>query len=116
MNSRLKTAIDTTEVANGIMQTLIDVDRMERMLESELSSSDLFRIDCAILSHLRKTEDFSRDLLKQLESGSFETVAVKPHKSLDLELQNIQQQAIMDITMPIQQMFDEVIDHVIENI
>lgn len=107
MNSKLETAIDNNVIANGIMRDLIDVDRMEKMLECELSSSDLFRIDCAILSHLRDTTDFSRDLLEQLEAGKFETVTLKPQKSLDFELQNIQQEAIMDITMPIQQMFDE---------
>ena len=112
MNSRLETAIDSTVIANGIMHDIIDVDRMEKMLEWELSSSDLFRIDCAILSHLRNSKDFSRDLLKQLEAGKLQTVAVKPQRSLDMELQNIQQEAIMDITMPIQQLFDEMSDYV----
>ncbi len=116
MNSKLETAIDSNVVANGIMQTIIDVDRMEKMLECELSSSDLFKIDCAILSHLRDTKDFSRDLLEQLEAGKFETVAVKPPKSFDFELQNIQQEAITDITMPLQNMFDEMIDYVTEAI
>lgn len=107
MNSKLEAAIDSNVVANGIMHDLVDVDRMEKMLECELSSSDLFKIDCAILSHLRETKDFSRDLLEQLEAGKFETVMVKPQKSLDMELQSIQQEAIMDITMPIQQLFDD---------
>lgn len=107
MNSKLETAIDSNVIANGIMRDLVDVDRMEKMLECELSSSDLFKIDCAILSHLRETKDFSKDLLEQLEAGKFETVAVKPQKSIDMELQNIQQQAIMDITMPMQQLFDD---------
>lgn len=114
MNSKLETAIDSNVIANGIMHDLIDVDRMEKMLECELSSSDLFRIDCAILSHLRDTKDFSRDLLEQLEAGKFETVAVKPQKSFDFELQSIQQEAIMDITMPIQQLFDDMTGFVSE--
>lgn len=114
MNSKLETAIDSNVVANGIMQTIIDVDRMEKMLECELSSSDLFKIDCAILSHLRETTDFSRDLLEQLEAGKLQTVAVKPQKSIDLELQKIQQQAITDITMPLQQLFDDMAGFVSE--
>jgi hypothetical protein len=108
MNSKLEMAMDSVTVANGIMQDIIDVDRMEKMLECELSSSDLFKIDCAILSHLRKTTDFSRDLLEQLEAGRFETVAVKPPKSYENDLQNIQREAIVDIA--IQGMFDEMTD------
>lgn len=114
MNSKLETAIDSNIVANGIMQTIIDVDRMEKMLECELSSSDLFKIDCAILSHLRETTDFSKDLLEQLEAGMLQTVAVTPHKSVDLELQKIQEQAITDITMPLQQLFDDMVGFVSE--
>ncbi len=114
MNSKLETAIDSNVIANGIMRDIIDVDRMEKMLECELSSSDLFRIDCAILSHLRDTRDFSRDLLEQLEVGIFETEVVKPQKSFEMDMQNIQQQAMMDITLPLQQMFDDMSGFVLE--
>jgi hypothetical protein len=114
MNSKLETAIDTNVVANGIMRDLITVDRMEKMLTCELSSSDLFRIDCAILSHLRDTTDFSRDLLEQLEAGKLEEIAPKPQNSIDIELQNVQREAIMDISMPMQQMFDEMAGFVLE--
>lgn len=116
MNSRLETAIDTNAVANGIMHDITDVDRMEKMLESELSSSDLFRIDCAILSSLRNATDFSRDLLKQLEAGEFETMMKRPEKTLDMQLQNIQQSAIADITKPLEQMFEEMSDFVLEGL
>jgi hypothetical protein len=109
MSSQLKnvTVIDSNEIANSIMMDIIDVDRMERMLGSRLSSEDLFRIDCAILSSLRNTKDFSRDLLEQLESGKFETVATAPPKLSEYDLKDIQQEAIIDITMPLQSMFDE---------
>ena len=80
---------------------------MEKMLSSELSSADLFRIDSAILSSLRSTSDFSRDLLIQLEGGKFETIAVKPPKSIENEIKNIQQDVIFDITKPLQSLFDE---------
>lgn len=116
MNSRLETAIDTNAVANGIMHDITDVDRMEKMLGSELSSSDLFRIDCAILSSLRNTTDFSRDLLKQLEAGEFETMMKRPEKTLDMQLQNIQQSAIADITKPLEQMFEEMSGFVLEGL
>lgn len=104
--------MDCNTVANGIMRDINDIDKMERMLSSELSSEDLFRIDCAILSSLRNTTDFSRDLLKQLEEGKFETVAnEKPEKpvakSVDKQLTEIQQNTMIDITMPLQNMFDE---------
>ena len=106
------TVMDCNTVANGIMRDINDIDKMERMLSSELSSEDLFRIDCAILSSLRNTTDFSRDLLKQLEEGKFETVTnEKPEKpvakSVDKQLTEIQQNTIIDITMPLQNMFDE---------
>lgn len=107
MSSKLEKAIDSTVVANGIMHDIIDVERMEKMLQSNLSSADLFKIDCAILSGLRETKDFSRDLLEQLEAGKFQTVAVKPPKSFETDLQKIQQETIMDITLPLQNMFDE---------
>lgn len=114
MSSKLEKAMDSTIVANGIMQDIIDVERMEKILEFELSSSDLFKIDCAILSHLRDTKDFSRDLLEQLETGKFETVSVRPPKSNDFE--KIQQQAMIDITRPLEQMFDEMANYVSEYI
>ena len=104
MSSKLKNAavIDSNTVANGIMSDIIDVERMERMMGSELSSEDLFRIDCAILSSLRKTKDFSRDLLEQLETGMFKT----PQD----ELQN----APKDITQPMQNLFDEIANFITE--
>lgn len=114
MNSKTEKVMvmDCNTVANGIMSDINDIDRMERMLSSELSSEDLFRIDCAILSSLRNTTDFSRDLLKQLEEGKFETVTnEKPEKpvakSVDKQLTEIQQNTMIDITMPLQNMFDE---------
>lgn len=114
MNSKTEKVMvmDCNTVANGIMRDINDIDRMERMLSSELSSEDLFRIDCAILSSLRNTTDFSRNLLKQLEEGKFETVTnEKPEKpvakSVDKQLTEIQQNTMIDITMPLQNMFDE---------
>ena len=114
MNSKTEKVMvmDCNTVANGIMRDINDIDRMERMLSSELSSEDLFRIDCAILSSLRNTTDFSRDLLKQLEEGKLETVTnEKPEKpvakSVDKQLTEIQQNTMIDITMPLQNMFDE---------
>ena len=114
MNSKTEKVMvmDCNTVANGIMRDINDIDRMERMLSSELSSEDLFRIDCAILSSLRNTTDFSRDLLKQLEEEKFETVTnEKPEKpvakSVDKQLTEIQQNTMIDITMPLQNMFDE---------
>lgn len=114
MNSKTEKVMvmDCNTVANDIMRDINDIDRMERMLSSELSSEDLFRIDCAILSSLRNTTDFSRDLLKQLEEGKFETVTnEKPEKpvakSVDKQLTEIQQNTMIDITMPLQNMFDE---------
>lgn len=106
--------MDCNTVANGIMRDITDIDAMERMLSSELSSEDLFKIDCAILSSLRNTADFSRDLLRQLEEGRFETVAVKPKKSLDSELAEIQRETMVDITLPLQNMFDDMINYVSE--
>lgn len=116
MSSKLENVavIDSNTVANGIMADIIDVDRMERMLGSKLSSEDLFRIDCAILSSLRNTQDFSRDLLEQLESGLFETVSVKPPKTIETDLQDIQQETLMDITLPMQSMFDEMASFITE--
>ena len=68
MNSKTEQVMvmDCNTIANGIMRDITDIDAMERMLSSELSSADLFRIDSAILSSLKNTKDFSRDLLQQL--------------------------------------------------
>ena len=111
--------MDSNTVANGIMRDINDIDRMEKMLSSELSSEELFRIDCAILSSLRNTTDFSRDLLKQLEEGSLE--AMQKHetektiaKSIDKQIAEIQQNTMIDITMPLQNMFDEMVTYVSE--
>lgn len=104
MSSKLKNVavIDSNSVANNIMADIIDVERMERMMGSELSSEDLFRIDCAILSSLRKTKDFSRDLLEQLETGMIKTP------------QNELQNAPNDITLPMQNLFDEISNFITE--
>ena len=117
MDSKTENAMvmDSNAVANGIMRDINDIDRMEKMLSSELSSEDLFRIDCAILSSLRNTTDFSRDLLQQLENGRFEEMAVKEKpKTIDKQLAEIQKNTMIDITMPLQNMFDEMASYVSE--
>ena len=111
--------MDCNTVANGIMRDINDIDSMERMLSSELSSEDLFRIDCAILSSLRNTTDFSRDLLKQLEENNFHAPIVEKNekvvsKSIDKQLAEIQENAMIDITKPLQNMFDEMASFVTE--
>lgn len=114
MNSKLEMAIDSTAIANNVMFDIIDLERMEKMLECELSSSDLFKIDCAILSHLREATDFSKDLLNQLETEMFTTKAEKPHNSMDLDFKDIQRDVITDITLPLHEMFDNMSDFVID--
>lgn len=108
--------LDCNTVANGIMRDISDIDKMEKMLSSELSSEDLFRIDCAILSSLKNSTDFSRDLLQQLEQNTFEQVHSEKvvSKSLDKQLAEIQQNAIIDITTPLQSLFDEMTPFVTE--
>lgn len=113
MNSKIEHVVDSNAIANDIMHSIMNVDRMEEMLKSDLSSADLFRIDSAILSSLRNTQDFSRDLLHQLEAGRFEAI-VQPPKSFETDLQIIQQEAIMDITLPLQNMFDDMAEIVVE--
>lgn len=103
-----KTITDSTLAANEITREFIHADRMEEILKSELSSEDLFKIDSAILSSLKKTQDFSADLLKQLEIGNFEKVFEV--KSIDKQLENIQRQIITDITSPLQDMFNNMAD------
>lgn len=116
MNSKTENVMvnDCNTIANGIMRDINDINAMERMLSSELSSEDLFRIDCAILSSLRDTTDFSRDLLHQLEEGKFEKAAVKAPKTIDNELAEIQKDTMIDITLPLQNMFDEMVNYVSE--
>ena len=117
MNSKTENlmAIDTNTVANSIMRDITDINAMEKMLNTELSSEDLFRIDCAILSSLRGTKDFSRDLLSQLEAGKFETMVevptkVTPQKDMFME---IQRQTMADITQPLHNMFDDMANMII---
>ena len=74
----------------------------------------MFRIDCAILTSLRDTTDFSRDLLHQLEEGRFEKAVVATPKTLDNALAEIQKDTIIDVTIPLQNMFDEMINYVSE--
>ena len=116
MSSKLEnfTVLDSNTVASAIMQDIIDVESMERTLETDLSSTELFKIDCAILSSLRNTQDFSRDLLEKLESGELKMVIDKPPK-VDV-LENIQQNAMLDIVYPMKDMFDQLADLVVENL
>ena len=103
MNSKLEIVTDSNMLAGEIMREIDAVDKMERLLNTELDSSDLFRIDCAILTSLKNTQDFSRDLLKQLEEGKFETIKDPPKRDI---MHEIQQETILDITKPLQEMFD----------
>lgn len=114
MNSKIEqaTAIDSNTIANEFMHEFADIGSMERVFDSSLSSADLFKIDCAILSSLRNTQDFSKDLLKQLESGKLETFT-RPPNAFEME-QLIQQEAMMDITLPLQDMFEDFTDIVVE--
>ena len=114
MSSKTQNALDSNTLANGIMRDVADIEVMERMLGTELSSADLFKIDCAILSSLRSTKDFSRDLLEQLENGRFEEVVTKPTRSIDEQIALIQQDTITDITLPLQDMFEEMTKIVID--
>lgn len=111
MSLKTEEVMNYDVVANGIMKDIIDIDKIEEAFSWELSSSELFKIDCAILSTLRNTQDFSQDLLTQLEQGLFETAEIKPQKDA---FEQIQQQTIMDITLPLQNMFDEMTDYVAE--
>ena len=117
MNSKNENlmAIDANTVASSVMRDITDINAMENMLNAELSSEDLFRIDCAILASLRETKDFSRDLLSQLESGKFEAMVempakVAPQKDMFME---IQRQTMTDITQPLHNMFDDMANMVI---
>jgi len=116
MSSRLEnvTVVDSNAIANAIMNDIVDVESMERTLETDLSTTDLFKIDCAILSSLRKTQDFSRELLEQLESGKIETIMQKPQKQ-DV-IADVQQNAMLDIVYPLQDMFDSFANLVVENL
>ena len=111
MGSKLDQQImDSNALTNNVLEDIINVEKMESMLKSELSSEDLLRIDCAILTSLRETKDFSKNLLKQLETECFETM--EKHSTINSEITKIQQQAIMEITQPLQNMFDEMVDFV----
>ena len=116
MGSKIESVaiIDSNALANEIMHELADVEQMESMLDMELSSEELFRIDCAILSSLRDTQDFSQDLLVQLESIFFEERAERPPKVFDDALKKIQQDVIADMTLPIAEMFNQMEDYIVE--
>lgn len=109
MGFKTEEAIDSSVVANELMQDIIEVDRVRQFMSPELSSEDLFRIDCGILSSLKNTQDFSRELISLLENGRFE--AFKP-RTIENELQAVQQQVMADITLPLQNMFDELVEFV----
>lgn len=53
-------------------------------------------------------------MLQQLEEGKFETVAVKPPKSLEAEMAKVQQETMIDVTQPLQTMFDDMFNFVSE--
>ena len=114
MGSKIEnvTLIDSNALANEVLCDIQDVAQMESMLDMELSSEDLFRIDSAILSSLRNTQDFSRDLLERLETGLFEEVAEKPPKTPNIP-DAVQQEVMADMTAPIHNLFDEIEDFVV---
>ena len=70
MNSKTENVMvmDCNTVANGIMHDINDIDKMERMLSSELSSADLFKIDCAIFQEIYYNS-LNQGSLKQLQSN-----------------------------------------------
>ena len=108
MSSKIEnvTLIDSNAIANEIMHDLADVGQMESSFEMELSSEELFRLDCAILSSLRNTQDFSRDLLFQLESEFFEERMERPPKEFDDLIERFQADTMSEMAFPIQEMFN----------
>lgn len=106
--------IDSNALANEIMFDIQDVERMESDFEMELSSEELFRIDCAILSGLRNTKDFSRSLIEQLESGLLKEVAFRPPKISDEFRERRHDDEILDLELPIKSMFCEMEKFVVE--
>ena len=85
LNNENVTVIDSNSLVNGVMRDIEDVGHMEKTLETDLTSEELFRIDCAILSSLRSTKDFSRDLLFELESGKLECFSGPPVQKNDID-------------------------------
>ena len=116
MSSKIEnvTLIDSNAIANEIMHDLADVEQMESMFEMELSSEELFRLDCAILSSLRDTQDFSKDLLFQLESKFFEERMERPPKEFDDALEKLQTDTMSEMAFPIQELFNSMEDYIVE--
>jgi len=83
LNKENVTVLDSNSLVNGVMHDIEDVEQIEKTLETDLTSEELFRIDCAILTSLRSTKDFSRDLLFELESGKLECFSGPPAKEFD---------------------------------
>ena len=115
MSSRIEQQImDSNVMANNILRDIVDVEKMESMLCTELNSEDLFKIDCAILTSLRETKDFSRNLLQQLETGCFETITQKPSLESEIVIKLIAAicEIIADDSMV--KLFDEISDFVLD--
>ena len=55
------------------------------------------------------------NLLEQLENGRLREVVAKPSKStIDEQIESIQQETIMNITLPLQDMFEEMTKIVVD--
>ena len=106
--------MDCNTIANGIMCDLADFEQAEDSISLELTSEELLRIDCAILSSLRETKDFSRDLLHSLESGFFEDISVKPPQGIENEIKDVQQEIMSELTLPLQNMFNQMEGYIVE--
>lgn len=109
MDSKLEkiTIVDSNTIANEILNGVIDEKKVD------LNSDDLFKLDCNVLSSIKNTSDFSTDLLVKLENGKFEEITEIPPKDF---VKDIQQEAVLDILFPIQEMFDYVSNIIVENL
>ncbi len=107
--------IDSTVASESIR---VDIDRLQQIendFSAELSSEDLFRIDSAILASLRSVNDFSQNLLKELEQNHFEMISAPP-KTFEDEMKKVQQNVMVDLTFPLQEMFKSMEDYIVDEL
>ncbi len=115
-------AIDCIEANNLLINelSLEDLELDLQNIDMSLTTQDLLMKDSSNIFILSEIRDFSNELLEMISAPQITDLAIEAPEakiiSIDDKIGKIQQEVMADITMPLNSMFDEFANIIVENI